>query len=364
MNVNIFIIRVLKLTFMKYYRIPVAFLVIIVFLLVPVSAGIGQVVAGVPPGAAQITAGAPVFIGESNLDVSLALHGYPMIAWWPPGADMSTNPAVTVAVPDQTHVTIDLNDFSGHLGTWYSYGQQPYFPVFTVVQPQIDLKVWDIDHNMDVTGQSVPLTTNITYRIDTNLWQALNYTYRPSINPSSSFFTVTLTSPRGALIPQIYTGNIGAQNTRILPFDSNPVITSTPYYGMNLPYWNRNARSTDGSIIYPTGTYTFSVSQNLNGMSAVYGTNASMNTIGILTSGDKTVTFLPATVPTTLTSVAVVTTIAQSMPTPAQATQPVPTNLTTTVVPVKTTYSPLPAETAVIGGLLAAGVIIFVRRHR
>jgi hypothetical protein len=360
MNVNIFIIRVLKLVFMKYCRILVIIFVIIAFLLVPVSATLSLEVGGYPPGSARITANAPVFLGETNLDISIALNGYTMIAWWPPGADMSTDPAVSLAVPDPSNFTIDLNDFSGHLGTWYSYGKQPYFPVFTVVQPQIDLKVWDMDHNTDVTGQSVPLATNITYRIDTNLWQALNYTYRPYVNPTSTFFTVTLTNPKGALVPQIYTASIGAQNIRILAFDSNPVISSTPYYSQVLLAWNHLALSTDGTRVYPAGTYILNVSQNLNNMIGSYSASPSVNTIGILTSGDKTVTFLPAPSPTSPAPTVQATSTVTQVP---SAIQTVATNPTKTVVPVKTTYSSLPVETVITGTGLAAVIILYRRQN-
>jgi hypothetical protein len=351
MNVNIFIIRVLKLIFMKYYRVLVALLITITFILVPGSASLGK-----------IYAGATIFVGESNLDISSALNGYTMIAWWPPGADMSTNPVVTLNVPDPTKFTIDVNNFSGYTGTWYTWGKQPYNVAFTVIQPQIDLKVWDVDHNTDITGQSVPLTTNITYRIDTNLWLALNYSYRPNMNTADTFYTVSLTNPKGTLLSQLYTGNLGAQNTHIFPFDSNPYITSSPYYGANLPYWDRNARSTDGSIVYPAGTYTFSVSQNLNDMSDAYSANASVNTIGVLTSGDKTVTFLPAPATSSPTPVVPATTITQSVTTPAPATQ-VPAK-TTTIVPVKTTYTPLSSEVAVLGVGLAAIIVIARCRYQ
>jgi hypothetical protein len=349
MNVNIFIIMVLKLIFMKYYRILVVLLVIIVILLIPASASL-----------AKIAAGAPVFIGESNMDISSTLNGYTMIAWWPPGADMSTVPVKILTITNPTTFTFDPDNFSGYTGTWYTWGKWPYNVAFTVIQPQIDLKVWDVDHNTDITGQSVPLTINITYRIDTNLWQALNYTYRPNANPSDAFLTVTLTSPLGARLSQIYTGDLGAQNTQILPFDSNPVITSTPYYGENLASWDRLARSTVGSIIYPAGTYTFSVSQNLNGMSGVYSTNASVNPVGLLTSGDKTVTFLPAPAPTSSAPVPQATTASSPE---TSSVQTVAGNPGATVVPVNTTYSPLPAGTVVTGVGIALLVFITTRRQ-
>ena len=244
---------------------------------------------------AKIAAGAPVFIGERNMDISSGLNGHSVIAWWPAGADMSQNPSKTVTISgDATSFYIDPAIFSGCTGTWYTHDTKPDIPVFTVYQPQINLLVWNTDTNTDITGQSVPMSANITYRIDTNLYMALNYTSRPYYNPSDGFFTVTLTSPQGMNIPQILTGNIGNPTTQIIPFDSDPIITSSPYFWTNGQAWDRDAKSTDGSSVYPPGTYTFDVTQNLNGMSSSYDQIAA---VGTVTSGDKTVTFISVCVP-------------------------------------------------------------------
>ena len=125
-----------------------------------------------------------------------------MIAWWPAGADMSQNPSKTVTISgDATSFYIDPALFSGCTALVYARHKTGY-PVFTVSQPQINLLVWNTDTKTDITGQSVPMSANITYRIDTNLYMALNYTSRPNYNPSDGFFTVTLTSPQGMNIPR------------------------------------------------------------------------------------------------------------------------------------------------------------------
>ena len=55
--------------------------------------------------------------------------------------------------------------------------------VFEVLEPQLDIKVWDMDLDQDVSGKSVPVSANIAYRVDTNLYQALKPLNRPDINP-------------------------------------------------------------------------------------------------------------------------------------------------------------------------------------
>jgi hypothetical protein len=292
------------------------------------------------------------------------VNGHTVIAWWPEGADRSGDPSKTVTLSgDVKSFYIDPAIFTGYTGTWYTHDTKPDVPAFVLYNPQIDLSVWNVDTNTDITGQSVPMSTNITYRITTNLYMALNYTERPNYNPSDSFFSVTLTSPSGANIPQIYTGDLGASTTQIIKFDSAPAIKSSPYTWINGPAWDRNAKSTDGSNAYQTGTYTFVVTQNLNQMSGSYSGAAAFGTV---TSGDKTVTFTtdtPATTPTivpSLTAPAGATnTTTQKMTLTQQATaQP-----TATVIAKKTTYSPLPAETALIGLGIAALALVAKRKN-
>jgi hypothetical protein len=334
-------------------RIPLVFLLLICIILVPATASLTKVVNG-----------APVFIGERNLDITACVNGHSVIAWWPAGSDRSGEPTKTVTISNNiTSFSVDPAIFTGYTGTWYTHDTQPDVPVFVVYQPQIDLSVWDVDANKDITGQSVPMSANITYRIDTNLNMALDYSERPNYNPSDSFFTVKLTSPSGTNIPQIYTGNLGASTTQIIKFDSTPVIKSSPYTWANGPAWDRNAKSTDGSNVYQTGTYTFVVTQSLNHMSDSYRGTAA---IGTVTSGDKTITFISDAFTTSPTLLPSLTAPAGTAVTTAETTiapQQVTAQPTVTAIPKKTTYTPLPAEIALIGLGLAALAISVKRKY-
>ncbi|MFA5253827.1 MAG: DUF3821 domain-containing protein, partial [Methanoregula sp.] len=260
--------------------------------LVPVLILLFVVIAGLPVSASlsKVAAGAPVFIGERNIDISSGMNGHTVIAWWPQGSDRSGEPAKTVDVgTSATSFTLDPAVFGGYTGTWYTHDIKPDIPVFVLYEPRYNLSVWDVDTDKDITGQSVPMSANITYRIETNLYMALDYAKRPDFNPADGFYTVKLTSPSGTSVPQIYTGDIGASTTQILKFDSAPFIKSSPYTWANGPAWDRNAKSTDGTAVYSTGTYTFTATQDLNHMSESYtGTDA----IGTVTSGDRKVTFI------------------------------------------------------------------------
>jgi hypothetical protein len=254
--------------------------------------------------------------------------------------------------------------FTGTTGTWYCGDKTPHSPVFDVREPQIAIKVWDLDHDQDVTGMSIPRTINITYRIDTNLYPALNYLNRPNSNPSDSFFTVKLTDPRGRNIANIYTGNYGGTNTLILPFDNTPYISSSPYLWRNGNTWDRAARNIQGDVIYPPGTYTFTVSQNLNHMQESYAAGGGNDMEGKMISS-ATVTFLASdsvTVPSS--SVTTVSTLPQVIiSSPAT-----PVLTIATAVPItspaakKTTYAPLPGWIALLGVGIAE-VLAVVRRN-
>ncbi len=195
------------------------------------------VVSPVAASLSKIAAGAPVFIGENNLDISSGLIGCHTIAWWQNGSDINSVPAVTnltiYAIGSDSygifHFNVSPAIFSSYTGTWYCVDGQPYYPVFTVNEPQIDIRVWDVDNNSDVTGQSIPMSSNITYRIDTNLVPGLQPMNRPNYNPSDNPYTVGLTDPSGKLLPTLYTGNPGNSNTVALLFNNHPFISSSPY---------------------------------------------------------------------------------------------------------------------------------------
>jgi hypothetical protein len=356
MNVITFIIRVLKLLSMQGKYILCA-LIVIFLLCAPVAASTKKIVNG-----------APVFIGESDLDISSAISDCKVIAWWPDGTDMSGPAAKNITIKRVNDVILPVNHFNispdlfgGYPGNWYCEDKMPSFVVLKVFDPEISIRVWDVDKNEDITGKAVPISTNITYRIDTNLHQALSYANRTDLNPADGFFTVTLTSPAGKEIKNFYTGNVGSSATQILSLDNNPFITTPTFYGKNLEAWNKLSRDTTGDYLYKPGTYTFTATQDLNGMKTSYA-SASPETREGRTTSSAGVIFVPLTSPTPsatlLPSDNVSSTPETIIPTatvPEQTvTQTVPAEVTTTI---KVTYSPLPAW-AVILGLCGAGFLV------
>jgi hypothetical protein len=357
MNVIMFIIRVLKLLSMQG-KVCVLALVVIFMCTAPVAGSLSQ-----------IASGAPVYIGEGNLDISGALNGCHTIAWWKNGTDTSAPPGKNITILEINtasetvsekifRYTISPEIFTGYTGRWYCEDKQPHFVVFEVMEPQLDIKVWDLDHNQDVSGKSVPVSTNITYRIDTNLFAALKPLNRPDINPTDSFFTVSLTNPLGQGIGNIYTGSAGNAKTQILSFDNRPFITASPYYWKSGKDWDRNARNVFAEPLYPVGTYTFTISQNLNTMKETYLSRNITNITGKITQ-TATVTFVKVDTPvaTPVSAQPDVTTMPVTTP-PLSQTAVVTGIPTSSPVPKKTTYSLLPEWITLLGIVVAVLFII------
>lgn len=327
MNVIIFIIRVLKLLLMNYRLIFCVLMFLMGIFAVPVSAGL-----------AKIGAGAPVYIGEMGLDISTALNGCNQISWWPSGNDTSSPTGKVIEIAQNRfsfNISPDL--FSGYEGTWYCSDKKPVYKAFTVEKPQFSLKIWDVDLDKDVSGQSVPRSTRVTYRIDTNLDQAFNKFYRPQVNPLDQLFDVRLKGPNGAGISNIFTGSAGVPGTEILSFTSKPDVRASPYIWRDGKVWNHTARRGDGTPLYPLGTYTFTATQNLNNMKNYYG-----DLVGVTTSGPVTITFIADTPSSSVTPSILVTIPEPTLPVTTIATI-APTKAVTTVTKIPTwTSAPLP----------------------
>jgi hypothetical protein len=312
----------------------------------------------------RIISGAPVFVGESNIDLTRALDNCRIIGWWPEGTEPSFPAVKNITLRPLNEVSSALSkytfspaEYRNYTGTWYCEERQPFKPVFVVQEPEIRIRVWDIDADRDVSGETIPSTANVTYRIDTNTDAALQVKYRPELTPADGFMKVLLTDPSGKRVTNIYTANYGAPGNVILTVDEAPYITKSPYiwnFWKGGSFWNRAARNIQGDLVYPPGTYRFTASQNLNRMAESYSAAGITDTDGKLTS-TAAITFAPVAVITT-TPAAAVTPPAPTLP----ATMPEPVPVTTTgtpvpptPVPTKTVYQPLPAWIALAALALA-----------
>ena len=172
-----------------------------------------------------INQGATVFIGEQGLNVTHALNGayfgascgvgmncstwnsvpnLTSIGWWASAADIyNTAPSRTIDLggvpPRYVNFMVAPSDFVGYTGNWYLLGAngRAYSSnvsgcgctaqgciaslVFTVVDPSLDIRIWDFNQQQDVTGKSVPQGERLGFRIDTNMYPATDRAYRTNV---------------------------------------------------------------------------------------------------------------------------------------------------------------------------------------
>jgi len=178
----------------KRFTIALVALALFVILAVfPVSADYYQV-------APNINQSATVFIGESGLNVSGALTTAQgavftppatpstVIGWWASAASITgtsrTAPTKSIDLSSRINsFTVAPADFVGYTGNWYlvqngyaatsDAGATTPILVFSVADPTMDLRIWDLNQNVDVTGGSVPRGEFLTFRVDTNMYQAI-----------------------------------------------------------------------------------------------------------------------------------------------------------------------------------------------
>jgi hypothetical protein len=360
MNVIIFIIRVLKLLSMHAKYFFLAFVVI----MAAISPAAGSLT--------KISAGAPVYIGEQNLNIAAGLQGCRVIAWWANGTDTDAPPSKNVTIIKTLEdsdiafrYTIDPAIYSGYTGTWYCEGKKPLRAVFEVLKPQLSVRFWDLDNDEDVTGKTIPLNANITCRIDTNLDKALQLRYRPDMLSLDSFYTISLTDPSNKALSLVYTGSYGKADFQSRIFEKNPIISVSPYFWKDGSAWDRTSKNKQGDLIYPLGTYTLTVNQNLNRMQEMYSNTPAEDKTGIL-NASATVTFIkpestPVQTVTTRRTIPSGTVTNSPAGTSAALTNAaLPANRTT--VPAKTTYAPLPFW-VVLTAIGLAGLVLIGKRE-
>ena len=90
-------------------------------------------------------------------------------------------------------MTVAPSDFVGYTGNWYLLERSATGArsgcdatgdcsmVFTVADPSLDIKIWDYNQNTDVTGKSVPQGEMLGFRIDTNMYPAVDSRYRSNV---------------------------------------------------------------------------------------------------------------------------------------------------------------------------------------
>jgi PGF-pre-PGF domain-containing protein len=221
-----------------------------------------------------ILKGEQVFIGESGLNMTDLAPTGSVISWYPSGANIANPSSRTVRIADSNNFAVSPGNFAGYAGTWY-IGNPPASSsdvAFVVVDPAINVMVWDADDDKDVSGTTVPAGHRLLFRVDTNAYSAAS---RQFVGDSSGFVGINLTDPSGARLAGVYNMSVSETNSKSYNLKKQFLVNMNPWYWGNGidKYWNTSATDISSARIYPDGTYTVGTRLFLNNISDNYKNN-------------------------------------------------------------------------------------------
>lgn len=195
-----------------------------------------------------------VFIGEEQLDITDAMRVgnvngtvYSTLVYFSSGSNPSIDtPEMTLNDVTAGNFYISPAIFTGKTGAWYVRdGSTTIDIAFYVESPILSVKIWNINTNSDVTGQSVPKGQRIDFKIDTNL-----YPIQARAPGEAMDFDIIVTNPEGTQFSSLST------DSGYRSLENIDVESSLFYWAGNTESlgWNLEAVS-DGSRLYGAGEY-------------------------------------------------------------------------------------------------------------
>ncbi len=288
---------------------------------------------------------ATVFIGESGLNLTKVqtnawsspyyLYTENSIGWWASAANVGTTaPTKTISLVGRNQsFTVAPSDFVGFTGNWYftngTINPVPQ-PIFAVADPTLAIAPWDfsLSSGNDQSGKSVIRGQNLGFKVDTNMYAAINNrlfrgptaasSYNDqAINPDNGqayglvndgYLDIKVKDASGTVLtklvnasyPAQYASPITQQNVSFQPWYWG-VAPSTYNPGaaaalgasttMQMANWSTGALDINGQYVYAPGTYTIYVESWLNGMKDNYK-NAGADYTGKTISAATTITLV------------------------------------------------------------------------
>jgi len=291
-----------------------------------------------------INAGATVYYGEQGLNITRALNvangvgaenslnpTYSVLGWWASAAQINaTSPTYSVDARANMQNLYILSSSFPATGTWYLtdgnghafYVNNAPAAVFTVQDPSLAVVIWDAEQNLNVNGQSVIQGELLTFRIDNNLYAAINTNLRTknnetsyyaarqdnNANDSTYYLDVKVKTDSGNTLTNLWaiasgaTAQANSANvslTRLGPDNGQYFVNSGTgghYYASNAALnWSTGALDTTGQQAYPAGTYQVWVESYMNGMYDNYKSGGAAYT-GKTVAETQTVTLVSNTV--------------------------------------------------------------------
>jgi PGF-CTERM protein len=227
------------------------------------------------PVGTYINQGARIFIGEEGLNIGPAVNvtgGVHTVAWYAGSSDIiGSSPSNSVDVGDGSGFEVSPANFVGYTGPWYRINPEtglsfnPPQVAFNVADPSLRVSVVSADHNTDVSGTTVPVGSDVTFKINTNI-------VLDSKRGDNS--SLTLDSGKG-YVDIVVKSDSGSTYSSLINADGNykdlkhQFITTTSSYYWNGGVWDIG-NVTNGIRSYPNGNYTVYAVSNLNNMNENY----------------------------------------------------------------------------------------------
>jgi hypothetical protein len=226
-----------------------------------------------------ISPGASVFIGEEGLNVDSAIvtldntssFSNMSIGWW-------ASPAVVGIIPPtrsislvgrNTSLTVAPVDFVGFTGDWYLLqpdGITVFGSVFNVVDPSLDISIWDFSHGgVGVNGQPVLRGDSLGVSVVTNMDGAINGAIPrfPINNSTTGYIDIIVRTPSGSTLTGLVDSGGATHSLLQQVVSSQPWIWGGP---LQPSPWATGASDGFGNARYPFGTYTIWAESGLNNM--------------------------------------------------------------------------------------------------
>jgi PKD repeat protein len=265
-----------------------------------------------------IEQGATLFIGEAGLDITNALdaanaQGAPTTittsGWWASAAEIYTM-APTVSVDTagrETTFTVTQAEFDGYEGPWYLvdatdpddiHAKAGADPVFEVLAPKLELEIHDFTPTSDVSGEYLTRGIYLTFKINTNMYPAVNDIYRSPLPEGYGYIDIIVKNPDGVPLDSLLTSGETDGEKSLL---DNYVDEEFWDWSQYSDYWDTGALGDGGSPVYPYGTYTVLAESTLHGMkdnylsgSAAYTgrTVSEVRTVTLVTAQEKAVNYV------------------------------------------------------------------------
>ena len=174
-----------------------------------------------------VPAGGTVFIGEQGLDISAGIPAGTLVSWHSASQQPGkVQAAVNYTVVNPKNFNVNAETFEDNQSNWYMgkwYIGNTTTVAFIVADPTLDLKIWDQQNQVDISGQTIQPGDYINFRIDTNL-----NVIPKERNTNDAFLAISVRNPGGELLFTTETGHQYNISTNAVLGKYNTILLGPP----------------------------------------------------------------------------------------------------------------------------------------